>query len=157
MGSRPPLSSVIWLRRSVHKVGDLLDRLHDLWAEVGLWVSAQYSVGRTGPTGQEEIARAVERLAEDPPDKVGGHEVVTMIDYRADVDKRPIWLGEQDLIELELEDVGRVLVRPSGTEPKIKVYVDLRGDPGSAPDESHTRLTASAAEMAQEVGEGLAF
>ena len=134
-----------------------LDRLHDLWAEVGLWVSSQYSVGRTGPTGQEEIARAVERLAENPPDKVGGHEVVTMTDYRADAGKRPIWLGEQDLIELELADAGRVLVRPSGTEPKIKVYVDLRGESGSAPDESHGRLTASAAEMAKEVGEGLAF
>ena len=48
-------------------------------------------------------------------------------------------------------------MRPSGTEPKLKVYVDLRGDPGSSPDEAHRRLTADAAAMAKEVGEGLAF
>jgi phosphomannomutase len=136
---------------------NLLDRLHFLWAEVGLWVSAQYSVGRAGPSGQEEIGKAVERLAEDPPGKVGGHEVVAVTDYRHGFDARPIWLGEQDLIELGLADVGRVLVRPSGTEPKVKVYVDLRGESGTSPNEAHQQLTASAAAMAKEVGEGLAF
>jgi len=135
----------------------LLDRLHDLWGEVGLWVSAQHSIGRPGPTGQEEIGRAVEMLAEKTPTTVGGHEVVSVTDYRVDADSRPIWLGEQDLIEIRLTDAGRVLVRPSGTEPKLKIYVDLRGDPGSDPDAGHRHLTARAAEMAEEVGEGLAF
>ncbi len=135
----------------------LLDRLHDLWAEVGLWVSAQHSILRTGPTGQDEIGRAVGRLAEAPPSTVGGHPVLSVSDYRVNADLRPLWLGEQDLIEIELGDVGRVLVRPSGTEPKLKVYVDLRGDPGVAPDEAHRLLTADAAAMAREVGEGLAF
>jgi phosphomannomutase len=135
----------------------LLDRLHDLWSEVGLWVSAQHSIARTGPGGQQEIGKAVGRLAEAPPTTVGGHEVMSVTDYRAAAELRPIWLGEQDLIEIELADVGRALVRPSGTEPKLKVYVDLRGDPGSEPDEAHRRLTADAAAMAREVGEGLAF
>jgi len=135
----------------------LLDRLHDLWSEVGLWVSAQHSIARTGPGGQQEIGKAVGRLAEAPPTTVGGHEVISVTDYRAAAELRPIWLGEQDLIEIELADVGRALVRPSGTEPKLKVYVDLRGDPGSEPDEAHRRLTADAAAMAREVGEGLAF
>lgn len=83
--------------------------------------------------------------------------MLSVTDYRVNADLRPLWLGEQDLIEIELGDVGRVLVRPSGTEPKLKVYVDLRGDPGVAPDEAHRLLTADAAAMAREVGEGLAF
>jgi len=135
----------------------LVDRLHDLWNEVGLWVSAQYSIARSGPSGQDEIGKAVQRLAEGPPGTVGGHEVVSVTDYRVGAELRPIWLGAQDLIEIELAEVGRALVRPSGTEPKLKVYVDLRGDPGSEPDEAHRRLTAEAAEIAREVGEGLAF
>jgi phosphomannomutase len=135
----------------------LLDRLHDLWHEVGMWVSAQHSISRTGPGGQEEIEKAVERLAEAPPSAVGGHRVVSVTDYRVDVEQRPFWLGEQDLIEMDLGEVGRVLVRPSGTEPKLKIYVDLRGDPGPSPDQAHRRLTADAAIMATEVGEGLAF
>lgn len=96
-------------------------------------------------------------LAEKPPTTVGGHEVVSVTDYRVDAASRPIWLGEQDLIEIRLTDAGRVLVRPSGTEPKLKVYVDLRGDPGSDPEAEHRHLTARAAEMAEEVGEGLTF
>ncbi len=135
----------------------LLDRLHDLWAEAGLWVSAQYSVGRSGPSAQEEISLAVENLAASPPDSVGGHRVGAVTDYRKGAGNRPNWLGEQDLIEFELARVGRVLVRPSGTEPKIKVYVDLQGDTGASPDESYRQLTALAQAMAQEVGEGLAF
>ena len=135
----------------------VVDRLHDLWNEVGLWVSAQYSIARSGPSGQDEIGKAVQRLAEGPPATVGGHEVVSVTDYRVGAELRPIWLGAQDLIEIELAEVGRALVRPSGTEPKLKVYVDLRGDPGSEPDEAHRRLTAEAAEIAREVGEGLAF
>jgi phosphomannomutase len=135
----------------------LLDRLHDLWAEAGLWVSAQYSIARGGPTGQEEIAKAVGRLAESPPGTVGGHQVIAVTDYRTAAEQRPLWLGEQDLIELELAGVGRALVRPSGTEPKLKVYLDLRGDPGPEPDAAHRRLAAEAAGMARELGEGLAF
>ena len=135
----------------------ILDRLHDLWDEAGLWVSAQFSITRSSPTGQEEIGKAVGRLAESPPRTVGGHQVIAVTDYRAAAEQRPVWLGEQDLIELELAEVGRVLVRPSGTEPKVKIYVDLRGDPGPEPDAAHDRLTAEAAEMARELGEGLAF
>jgi phosphomannomutase len=135
----------------------LIDRLHDLWREVGLWVSAQHSTSRPGATGQEEIGRAVQRLAESPPSEVGGIEVVSVTDYRSGAELRPMWLGAQDLIEIELEDVGRILVRPSGTEPKLKIYTDLRGDAGHAPDEAQRDLAAVAADMAREVGEGLAF
>jgi phosphomannomutase len=88
---------------------------------------------------------------------VGGHQVIAVTDYRTAAEQRPLWLGEQDLIELELAGVGRALVRPSGTEPKLKVYLDLRGDPGPEPDAAHRRLAAEAAGMARELGEGLAF
>ena len=134
----------------------ILDRLHDLWAEVGLWVSAQYSLHRSGPEGQEEIGRAVEHLASSPPAKVGGHQVVGVEDYRVGEEQRPMWLGAQDLIALDLGSAGRVLARPSGTEPKLKIYVDLNGVAGTDPEAAHRQLTAQATAMAREVGEGLA-
>jgi phosphomannomutase len=134
----------------------VLDRLHDLWAEVGLWVSAQHSLHRPGSDGQEEIARAVDGLAVSPPSSVGDHEVVSVSDYRQGAEGRPPWLGAQDLVALDLEAAGRVLARPSGTEPKLKIYVDLSGDVGEDPERSHAELTTVAAEMAREVAEGLA-
>jgi phosphomannomutase len=71
------------------------------------------------------------RLGEAPPSEIGGRAVVGVTDYRVGAETRPPWRGKADLIELELEH-GRVLVRPSGTEPKLKLYVDLRSPQGQS-------------------------
>jgi phosphomannomutase len=78
-----------------------------------------------------------------------------MTDYRVGHDRRPMWLGEQDLIELYLGDTGRVLVRPSGTEPKLKVYVDLSAPVETDHDGAHRTLLAEAQALARAVGEWL--
>ncbi|HEX6287034.1 MAG TPA: phospho-sugar mutase [Acidimicrobiia bacterium] len=128
----------------------VIDRLHALWRRHGLWVSSQSSIVR--PDVPDQLTTAVERLADSPPDTVGGHRVVAVTDYRKDAGSRPPWLGEQALVELDLGAMGRVLVRPSGTEPKLKVYVDLAGDPGDDPDASHREMSA----LASSIGEDLA-
>lgn len=104
----------------------VLERLEALHAEHGLWVSAQRSAVREGAHGAVEIERAVSRLAAAPPTDLAGYPVACVIDYRIGADERPRWLGNTDMIEVSLGDAGRACVRPSGTEPKIKVYVDLR-------------------------------
>lgn len=103
----------------------VLDRLAELWNRVGVWASTQHSLVRSEADGQVAIEKAVNLLAADPPDSVGGNAIVGMIDYRGGGHERPFWLGEQPLIELSLGASGRILVRPSGTEPKLKIYVDL--------------------------------
>lgn len=128
----------------------VIDQLHRLWRRYGLWVSAQSSIVR--PDAVDELTAAVARLADQPPDSVGGHRVESVTDYRQGAEERPTWLGEQALVELDLGQVGRVLVRPSGTEPKLKIYVDLAGDPGDDPDQRHLQLSEQAADM----GDGLA-
>ncbi|MPZ51890.1 MAG: phospho-sugar mutase [Acidimicrobiia bacterium] len=108
----------------------LANRLADLYRSDGLWVSTQESIVRPGSEGLAEIAAAMDRLAQDLPTKLTGHRVTESIDYRTGAEERPRWLGETALVALTLEPTGRVLVRPSGTEPKLKVYVDLRGEVG---------------------------
>lgn len=135
--------------------GGVLGRLHELWSRVGLWVSAQHSIHRPGDRGKGELAEAVARLASSPPATVNGMRVVRVTDFRVGGDERPFWLGEQDLVELDLGPPGRILVRPSGTEPKLKIYVDLCGDVGTDPDGSHDELAAEAGRLAVTVGEGL--
>jgi phosphomannomutase len=133
----------------------VIDRLHDLWDEVGLWVSAQQSIVRDGPEGQAELLAAVDRVGSSPPDLIGGLDVTDVTDYRVGEEARPIWLGKQDLIEVTLGSTGRILVRPSGTEPKLKIYVDLSGDAGSDHETAHSRLSQMARSLAAEMGEWL--
>lgn len=104
----------------------VLERLEALYAQHGLWVSVQRSIVREGAQGAAEIERAVSRLAATPPTDLVGHPVAQVVDYRTGAGERPRWLGHTDLIELDLGDAGRACIRPSGTEPKLKVYVDLR-------------------------------
>jgi phosphomannomutase len=129
-----------------------MDYLHDLWRSHGLWASGQTSITRSGPEGVTSLRAAVERLGDDPPEDVDGIPVLAVTDYRQGGADRPDWLGEQALIELSFGEKGRMLVRPSGTEPKLKIYVDLREDPGDDLDSQHQDLKERAADL----GEGLA-
>ncbi len=105
----------------------VLERLQQLAREHGLWVSVQKSVTRVGQSGAEAIAQAMARLRAEPPSRIGERGVVSVTDYMVGAEARPEWLPQADVVELELEG-GRVVIRPSGTEPKLKIYVDLSRD-----------------------------
>lgn len=72
------------------------------------------------------MVEAFDRLASAPPSELAGRAVTRLTDYRVGGEHRARWLGEASLLELELGESARALVRPSGTEPKLKIYVDLR-------------------------------
>lgn len=137
----------------LHDQGSTItDRLVGLWDEVGIWASAQHSI-----VGEDlgALADAVGRLGERPPATVAGTRVGSVVDYRSGASERPPWLGEQNLVELRLDPVGRVLVRPSGTEPKLKVYVDLSEQPGETPTIQQEMLRTRAGEVAVALGKML--
>ena len=133
------------------------DLLAGLARRHGLWVSAQHSVTRQAPEGGSEISGAVDRVAASPPQSLGGMTVTDVLDLRSGGETRPPWLPDTDLVELRFGAEGRTLVRPSGTEPKLKIYVDLRLDPPSgsfvdADDDGRARAAAIAAQLAAELG-----
>lgn len=100
-------------------------RLERLYRKHGLWVSVQRSVTLGGLSGAAQIAKAMARLHEAPPTEIGDELVQNVRDFSTGGATRPRWLDTASLVELTLSRGQRVLVRPSGTEPKLKVYVDL--------------------------------
>ena len=134
----------------------LLDRWDELCARHGRWVSHQLSVVRPGTSGAAEIAAAMERLSGWAPCALAGQRVTSTTDFRTGADRRPTWLAAQDLVLLELAD-GRVMIRPSGTEPKCKIYVDLRSNEaaGADPDILDAQLRDRAEAVARALAEAV--
>ena len=132
------MSAAVWfadLASAAKAAGEtVLDRLTRLYLRHGLWVSKPRSVTRAGPEGLEEIRAALDRLRSATPDRLGGTKVVGVTDYRDGAEARPRWLPAAPLVAFALAGGSRVLIRPSGTEPKLKVYADVRAELASAAD-----------------------
>jgi phosphomannomutase len=137
----------------------VLEKLERLYQRTGLWVSAQHGVVRRGLEGAAEIGAAVDRVAASPPASLSGRTVTSCIDYRTGAESRPFFLPAAPLVVLALDGGGRALLRPSGTEPKLKIYVDLRRDAPAlgALAEAEESLSADATEVAQALARHLGF
>jgi phosphomannomutase len=103
----------------------LRQRLSRLYRRHGLWVSVQRSVVRDGVAGASQIRTLMDRITSHPPRQIGGAPISSVVDFRTGGEQRPRWLENTSLVELVLGERGRILVRPSGTEPKLKFYADL--------------------------------
>jgi phosphomannomutase len=97
--------------------GGVQDVLDDLARKFGLYATSQLSV-RVSDVSL--IAGAMARLRADPPTSLGGREVVRMDDLERGVDGLP----STDGLRFTLPD-ARVIIRPSGTEPKLKCYLQV--------------------------------
>ena len=140
------------LASEAHAAGkSVLDRLHALYRQHGLWVSVQHNVVLKGTAGAARIALAMRELAASPPNTLAGRAVRSVRDLQTAEPDAPSWRGPTLLVELMLADGGRVFARPSGTEPKLKIYVDLLAP--LAADESvfgaEERALTSASEVAR--------
>jgi phosphomannomutase len=133
------------------------DRLGDLYRREGVWVSTQESVTRHGVDGAAEIAAAMAALEQQTPPSLAGFSVTEVIDYRTGAEDRPRYLGATPLVVFTLGAAGRALVRPSGTEPKLKIYVDLRGEAGEDWRVTEERLLQLAEQVAADLLEFLGF
>ena len=99
----------------------LWDVLDDVYREHGRYVSSLESRVRQGSAGAAEIKRWMQNLREQPPRSIGGSDVVEVTDF---LDQPTPLTG--NVLRYRLSDGSRVIVRPSGTEPKIKMYFEAR-------------------------------
>jgi len=112
------------LVRSLKKEGKTLaDYAADFTKEFGAYVSGQISIR---VSDLSEIGKLMSALRNNPPAEVGSFKVATFLDHTK-TDR------QSDILVFVLENGSRLIARPSGTEPKIKFYLDARGtDPKNA-------------------------
>ena len=100
----------------------LLDRLDELEARYGVHAVDQLSLRVDGPDGRARLGAAIARLRDDPPVRLGGLAVSEVVDLASG------WRGLAPTPGVVLvASPARVVVRPSGTEAKLKAYVEVVG------------------------------
>lgn len=111
----------------------VLGRLETIYRKFGLVVSKQHNVTRKGAEGAARIKKEMAAMRASPPESIGGEKVLAVRDYfeqmRTPMDggtASALSLPTSDVLAFELAGGSRITVRPSGTEPKIKYYFDVR-------------------------------
>jgi phosphomannomutase len=135
--------AVLSLFSELRAAGETLEsHLEHFALEFGAFASAQISI-RVADLA--EIPRAMARLRAEPPASIGGLAVAGVDDYLTGVDGFP----PNDILRFRTVGGGRVIVRPSGTEPKLKCYLDASSNEGTA---AARRAAAAAAVATLEAG-----
>jgi phosphoglucomutase len=112
----------------------LYEMLIDLYVEFGLYKETLVFTVKKGKSGAEEIETMMENFRNSPPGSVNGSPVMLVNDYlkQKSIDsiselRQDIELPKSNVLQFFLKDGTSISIRPSGTEPKIKFYVGVRG------------------------------
>ena len=111
------------------------EHLDDIYRRVGLFVTEQVSFTAPGATGLASIKRAMASFRAAPPRELAGFDV----DDVADLAKGEGGLPPSDVLIFKLAEGRRVIMRPSGTEPKLKSYYEVRTVVGDGEDMAAAR------------------
>ena len=121
---------------------NMIEMLQDIYLKYGFSCEKGISLVRKGKSGAEEIAAIMKQFRENPPKELAGSKVSTIKDYQT-LKQTNALTGETSDLEMPVtsnvlqyftEDKTKVSIRPSGTEPKIKFYIEVHGEMKSAAD-----------------------
>ena len=134
----------LWCKENGSSLAEFMD---GIYAKYGRYIEYVESVVMEGIDGSEKIAAIMDKLRTDTPTSIGGKKVMAVRDYETSVrteiksgTTEEILLPKSNVIYLELEDGNNFIVRPSGTEPKIKLYCLLRGKDSAAAEDLLTKV-----------------
>ena len=130
----------------------LYDRLQEIFARYGVYVEKVVSTVLPGKDGVARMKEIMKDLRAEHPKEIGGLAVTAVRDYLKGVRvangvETPTGLPASDVLYFELEGGNWVCVRPSGTEPKIKLYVNTNDKDGAAAHALNEKLCAAAEAM----------
>ena len=110
----------------------LVDAMESLYRQYGYYENSLMTFGFEGEDGMIRMNGIMDSLRKNPPAKIASSAVVGRSDYQTSVRRdgektSAIRLPKSDVLEFRLSNGGKAIVRPSGTEPKIKVYLSAKG------------------------------
>ena len=123
----------------------LLDAIEALYKEFGYYRNALCSFTFEGESGMHTMQQLMARLRTGAPADIAGYKVEEAVDYNIPGGYNGLPMA--DVLEYRLAGGHKFMVRPSGTEPKIKVYLSAVGGSEAAADAVNEKLAAAAAEM----------
>ena len=141
---------------------DFLGMLQEIYMKYGFSREAGISVVRPGKSGADEIVAMMKNFRANPPKSLGGGKIILVKDY-ADLNKTDMQTGTVEKMDMPVtsnvlqyftEDGTKISIRPSGTEPKIKFYIEARGhmDSPSDYDKAIAEADAKIAEVKKDLG-----
>ncbi len=100
----------------------LLDLLHQIYREYGIHRESLTNLSfADSQAGMEQMSALLKTLRQTPPSQINGQEVILMEDYLQGKDNLP----PSDVLRFWLKDGSKLVIRPSGTEPKVKIYAEV--------------------------------
>ena len=116
------------------------ERLEEIYAKFGRYLNKVDSCEFPGLSGMEKMAGIMDSLRRNPPAEIGGYKVASVTDYQ---DTEKTGLPKANVLIYALEGGATVVVRPSGTEPKIKTYFTTLGKDLAQAQAQKDRLAAA--------------
>ena len=125
------------------------EELLKLYSKFGTHLDSLLSIVKKGKKGDEEIREIMSNLRSKTPKKLGSYKVKKILDYQLGQSKNiisgeftEIKLPKSNVLQFIMENNDRITVRPSGTEPKIKYYFNVIGEPINLHDKNSYNIIA---------------
>lgn len=132
----------------------LAEVIDGLYEEFGYYLNQTYSYEFSGAAGMQKMADMMSDVRKNLPDEIAGYKVEKVCDYLLKKEKdlatgeeTDIDLPQSNVIALNLSDNNAVIIRPSGTEPKIKLYITAVGKDKENAESVCKKLVVSAQEI----------
>lgn len=123
---------------------NLFDALLELYSKYGFYSEELVSLECKGKEGQEQIGKAMDYLRHSMSSQICGRRIAVKEDYKIGISKdiikiieSNIELPKSNVLKFIMEDGSWFVARPSGTEPKMKIYISAVGD---SMEDSHKKL-----------------
>jgi phosphoglucomutase len=128
--------------------------MDSIYEKYGMYLNSVLNFAFEGASGMQKMTDIMNSLREKAPESFAGKKVVAIADYKESVvkdvltgDVKEILLPKSNVLSYSLEDNSKVIIRPSGTEPKIKIYITAYDDTRANAEAKSALISADAEKM----------